>query len=625
MNKALNQIISQNSPNQIDHYRIVKKLGQGGMSIVYEGFDERLKRPVALKVLHPFLAESVEYRARFLREALATARLAHPNIVQVYNVSAAEGPHEQLYIACELVPGQTLRDFVKDWPIMEAPELAAMIIWQLTFALDHAHQKGIIHRDIKPENIMVSSDGQIKLMDFGIASVGSEESFTQKGMLMGSLAHMAPEVIEGQKATPTSDLFSLGTVFYWLVTKELPFQGESPHALLKAIVDGQAKKVQTISPYVTDDIAAIIENSIAKDFVNRFQSATEMGQAIEKALSHMGISINSKLLGDVLKDPKATWQQFNEAMAAQVSAKIKYLKNHHKDAQAYALECRLGAHASTTISPPRKKMPKILMVVGWTMTLVLSVSFMIHVTKTKRHDGFIQQHEVVQAKPIRAEEIASDAQNHENSPALELLAKPEAKPRENDNGIATIAAGKDNQGSPPLADEKSSDKNVPANHEYQPVKIVIWPFAHVTVDGKLVARNQKSITLELEKGTHRLLFTHPYAATVEKVLTIGAKTEPLELNISLTKSKPALLVVRSNVNADVAVDGHYRGTTEQSVTKPMVVSLPDRTHALKKEIVLSQEGYRPQILKTELIAGQVKELEVTLKPLGKESFGLAHE
>lgn len=623
MNKALNQIISQNSPNQIDHYRIVKKLGQGGMSIVYEGFDERLKRPVALKVLHPFLAESSEYRARFLREALATARLAHPNIMQVYNVSSAEGPNDQLYIACELVLGQTLRDFVQGWPLIKMPELAAMIIWQLTFALDHAHQKGIIHRDIKPENIMVNSDGQIKLMDFGIASVGSEESFTQKGMLMGSLAHMAPEVIEGKKATPASDLFSLGTVFYWLVTNELPFQGESPHALLKAIVESQAKKVQTISPYVTDDIAAVIEKGIVKDCMDRFQSAAEMGQSIEKALSHMGISINSKLLGDVLKDPKAKWKQFSDVIDSQVTAKIKYLKNHHKDAQAYALECRLGAHASATSRPQDKKIRKICIVACWASTLVLSASFLIYVTKTKGNDNVIPHPEMIEAKPLLAEDMAHESPKNDDSKTLDLSPELGAQPLA--DNLQKMVNSEAKPEPPSLEKQQSSNKNTPSNSERQLVKIVIWPFAHVSVDGKLVARNQKSLTLELENGIHRILFTHPYAATVEKVLTLDTKKGPLELNVSLTKSKPALLVVRSNVNADLAVEGHYRGTTDQSVTKPVLVALPDRTHALKKEVVISQEGYKAQIVKIELIAGQVKELEVTLKPMGKESFGLAHE
>lgn len=124
MNAALNPQNKPNSPTRIDHYRIVKKLGQGGMSIVYEGFDERLKRPVAIKVLHPFLAESEEYRARFLREAFAVARLTHPSIVQIFDVSRSENRHEHLYIVTELLVGQTLKEFVKCINMIEVPEIS---------------------------------------------------------------------------------------------------------------------------------------------------------------------------------------------------------------------------------------------------------------------------------------------------------------------------------------------------------------------------------------------------------------------------------------------------------------------------------------------------------------------
>ncbi len=221
----------------IAHYRIVRTIGSGGMSMVFEAFDERLKRSVALKMLHPFLAASPEYRERFFREAQAVARLAHPNIVQIFDVSHNAHDQSQLYIVTELLVGHTLRDLADVIDFVRLPELAALIIWQVLNALEHAHQNGIVHRDVKPENIMVCNNGQIKLMDFGIASVMGEKSLTQSGTLMGSFAHLSPEIIKGQGATAASDIFSIATVFYWLVSKKLPFDRDTPHALLKAIVE----------------------------------------------------------------------------------------------------------------------------------------------------------------------------------------------------------------------------------------------------------------------------------------------------------------------------------------------------------------------------------------------------
>ena len=251
MNKPASSPDSMPILGHSGHYRLVRKIGQGGMSVVYEAFDERLKRSVALKLLHPFLAEASEYKARFLREAQAVARLTHPNILQIYDVSHGD----KLYIVTELLNGGTLSEKTHKINFVELPELGTMIIYQMAKALEHAHSRGIIHRDIKPENIMITSDGQLKLMDFGIASIGSDESLTQTGTLLGSLAHVAPEVIKGEPATAQSDIYSLSTVFYWLLSGHLPFKGDSPHALLKAIVDKPAPKIQQMSTYVTDSLA----------------------------------------------------------------------------------------------------------------------------------------------------------------------------------------------------------------------------------------------------------------------------------------------------------------------------------------------------------------------------------
>ena len=324
---------------KVAHYHIIRKIGQGGMSIVYEGLDEKLKRPVAIKILHPFLASNEEYRSRFLREAETVARLSHPNIVQIFDVATAFD--EQLYIVTELLDGETLAEFSKVVHFSQFPELSAMVIFHVAEALMHAHQKGIIHRDIKPENIMVLKNGQIKLMDFGIASLGSEDSITQSGTLMGSLAHLAPEVIKGQKALIQSDIFSLSTVFFWMLTDELPFKGSSPHALLKAIVDTNPKKVQSLSPYITDDIALVVERGMKKDPDARFKNFDEFCDAIEKALSKMGLSIDKNLQA-VLKNPSEL-PAFQKRLLEKVERQIEIYQKQNDQAGVLALECRIKA------------------------------------------------------------------------------------------------------------------------------------------------------------------------------------------------------------------------------------------------------------------------------------------
>lgn len=579
MNTALNPLPLPNNPARIDHYRIVKKLGQGGMSVVYEGFDERLKRPVALKVLHPVLADASQYRARFFREAEAVARLTHPNIVQIFDVSHDTASNEHLYIATELVVGKTLKEFCTTFNTIEVPELSAMIIWQLTFALEHAHQKGIVHRDIKPENIMISNDGQIKLMDFGIATVGSEESMTEAGVLMGSLAHISPEVIKGHKATVASDIYSLSTVFFWLLTKQLPFNGDSPHALLKAIVDSEPKKVQTISPFITDDLALVLEKSMHKQPKYRYKSAHEMGECIENALKIMGIAMDTKLLTEVLRDTEGKIGQFKAIIAEQIQKQIQLYKNSHDDLGALILQCRLDAIPSGK--------PRFLRGPHWHKKALFGALITLLVT----------------AGMIISVKFKSPSLDDDRGAQAESLLEPVHDVKETTLPPPTITNEQ------PLATPQAAVKEI-----WQEVRLIIWPFADVSLDGKLIAKDQKSVRLKLKKGSYRLSFSHAYAATVEKMVRIDETGPPLDISVALVKSKPAFLVVRSAVDADVAVDGHYKGTTHKSITQPIVIPMPDKTHAAVKEIIVSHEGFLPVIVKTQIIAGQTKEINITLSP-----------
>ncbi len=580
--------ISQSHPIRIAHYRIVRKLGQGGMSIVYEGFDERLKRPVALKILHPFLAERFEYRTRFLREAEAVARLTNPNIVQIFDVSHSES--DQLYIVTELLVGETLRDFFNRFQFIDAPELSALIIWEIAGALEHAHKRGIIHRDIKPENIMICRDGQIKLMDFGIASIGSEESLTQSGTLMGSLAHLSPEVIKGQKATYASDIFSLTTVFYWLLSDRLPFQGDSPHAVLKAIVDVDAKKIQTLSPFVSDDLAMVVEKGMKKNPEARFSSAQAMCEAIEHSLSMLGVSIDIKQLHVVLRDPDEKLNHWKIAIFEHMKQKLVVYQQEKQDAHAMALECRLGAITPPKPAslPPRKRRAELFAATSVIISLALGVfAYSWWITRNQPIDASLP----VEVN-ILPEVLASDQAPQETDPPP-----------------------------PPLEEEKVEALEVvaptPKAPVFRSVEVVVWPFATISVDGRQVATDAKSVVLKLEVGTHKLTFSHAYAATVEKVLKVKEGQTPIEVHVALDKSKPAFLVVKSNIDSDVAVDGSYRGGSRKSLTKPIVIPMPDKSHAISKEVIISQDNYVPFIVETEFVAGQTKEIEVSLKPIAK--------
>lgn len=586
-------ITSSNEKNEslmvkkVAHYQILKKIGQGGMSTVYEAFDERLKRHVALKFLHPFLAEKPEYRARFFREAQACARLAHPNILQIFDISSKESSYE-LYIVTEFLTGGTLKERALMLDTFEFPELGAMIIAQILQALEHAHKNGIIHRDIKPENIMLTQEGQIKLMDFGIASIGSEENLTDAGSLLGSLAHVAPEVIKGQKATIQSDLFSLSTVFYWLLTKELPFSGNSPHALLKSIVDAEPKKPQTISPFVSDSLSLIIEKGMEKDPKKRFKSAWEYASAIESSLLNMGVSADTKKLPLVLGNPKKELSAFKSMLLEQISAKKNSYEQQQCEALALTLQCRLDASSeSYEAKTILKKKNHLGRVQSYFVIILIFLVFLIG-------DGRVVDKEI-DKKTLEIPILASFA--------------PEAKPEPDypENPLQNVIINPSN-----LIEEKKEIHD--QSFEEVNLEIVIWPFATVWINGKVVAKNTKSVIKKLKPGEYLLTFTHPYAATVRKNIKLIGSLKSEKIKISMTKSKPSFLIVNSDIEADVVIDNQFKGSTNTSLANPIVILLPDKSHAITKEIIIQKQGFKPIIVNEKFIAGHTKTIFVKLVP-----------
>jgi len=567
------------------HYRLVRKIGQGGMSVVYEAFDERLKRSVALKLLHPFLAQASEYKTRFLREAQAVARLTHPNILQIYDISHTE----KLYLVTELLSGPTLKQQADIINFVELPELSAMIICQMAKALEHAHSRGIIHRDIKPENIMITN-GQLKLMDFGIASIGSDESLTQAGTLLGSLAHVAPEIIKGEHATPQSDIYSLCTVFFWLLSGELPHKGDSPHALLKAIVDNPAQKIQQLSAYVSDSLAHIIERGMHKNPKERFDSANQLALAIESALLEMGVIFDLNKLTTLLQKPEQELESFKHALLTSIKNQAIFYQQNAQHAQALALECRLEAVAGLTKT---KKSKKNFLLVYISIGAVLSGLFLTFFIFQTRNYPIIITPPIQNNSLILLKEFESELL--EPTPAVEKKAPPE---------LASIEAPA--VPAPPVQSQKPLAT--------QEVIITIWPFATIIVDGVVVAQDVKHQRIKLEPGLRRLKFTHPYAATVEKVVHVKSVKEPFELAIVMNKTKPAFLIVRCEPEANIAVNGIFKGSSTKSLKRPIVVPMPDKTHALLTEIIVQRDGFKPVLIPVKFIAGQRQEITITLVP-----------
>jgi serine/threonine protein kinase len=225
-------------------YRIVRKLGSGGMGVVYEAEDLRLKRTVALKFLPPGLTADAEARERFVHEARAASSLDHPNICTIHEVDEAE--EGSLYIVMACYQGESLKDKLGRGTL--APVEAIRIAAEVAEGLAKAHEHGIVHRDVKPGNIMVTSDGLAKILDFGLAKLAGEARMTATGTTVGTVAYMSPEQARGDEVDARTDVWSLGVVLYEMATGALPFDRASDRAVLNAIVHDEPRPAKDLRP-----------------------------------------------------------------------------------------------------------------------------------------------------------------------------------------------------------------------------------------------------------------------------------------------------------------------------------------------------------------------------------------
>src|SRR3989441_5604695 len=253
----------------ISHYKILEKLGEGGMGVVYKAEDTKLDRLVALKFLPQHLTANHTEKARFLQEAKAAAALNHPNVCSVIDLQEANG---QQFIIMEYVEGKTLRQAI---PVKELGDVFAFAS-QIAEALRAAHNKGIVHRDVKADNIMVTPDGRIKVMDFGLAKLKGSMKLTRTSSTVGTLAYMAPEQIQGGEVDARSDLFSFGVVMFEMLTGKLPFHGDHEAALMYSIVHEGPEPLGKYRKDVPPVLTRIVSRLLEKNAEQRYQTTGDL-------------------------------------------------------------------------------------------------------------------------------------------------------------------------------------------------------------------------------------------------------------------------------------------------------------------------------------------------------------
>ncbi len=286
----------------ISHYRIVEELGRGGMGVVYKAVDVNLDRDVALKFLPPHLAGDSVAKERFIQEAKTASSLDHPNICTIYDIADVSGFEDstvtaessgRTFIAMACYDGQTLREKLDDGPIphQEAVNIAAQVLK----GLGKAHEAGIIHRDIKPANIMLTTDGTVKILDFGVAKLGEGQDLTREGSTIGTTAYMSPEQVRGEEASAQTDLWAAGVLLYEMLSGKKPFSSGYEQATVYSILNEPHKAL--VDDDAPEELRIIVDRLLEKDPTERYNNAAEVLGLIgagELTMSRTGVSATSR-------------------------------------------------------------------------------------------------------------------------------------------------------------------------------------------------------------------------------------------------------------------------------------------------------------------------------------------
>ncbi len=554
---------------QIGRYRILEQLGQGGMSVVYKGLDTTLDREVAVKVLHPHLSQKAESRKRLDREARAVARLHHPNILEVYDFSGADSP--EAFIVTEYIRGKTLREFIAGEPL-SPPEVAAMVLHEIANALTHAHEAGVLHRDLKPENVMVRDDGVIKLTDFGIAKIlDRDEKMTMTGALVGSPAHMAPEIIEGEESGAEADVFSLGTMLYLFVTGKLPFTAPNTTATLKRILDCVYEDPRQTVPTCSDELTEIIGTCLQRQPANRYPTAGKLRDALAGLLGELGLSRPHEELPRFFLDPRGYRKELVGRITSTLLDRAQKLIADKKSARALSALNQVLAHDPTNAQAAglldamkarklrearTKRLLRLATVGGSTFVIGMAALKGVQVA-TRAPEPTVPlsfgPHEVVLAsvnwpqKVVEAPPVPIDAGVPE--PVVDAgMAMPITKPTPKPTPVVRTTPEK-------------SPEALPGPSLVE-VTINVRPFGYVTVDNGPRSADQLAVhKLQLPPGEHRFVVTCDDACdtngtTRKELVTSGGPpiniVAPLKASMLSFEGFPADAVVQIGAESRAA-------------------------------------------------------------------------
>jgi serine/threonine protein kinase len=593
-------------------YEVLEELGHGGMATVYRAHDPRLVRDVAIKILHPHLRDNREIAHRFSGEAKAVAKLKHPNIVEVYDVSSEE--EAERYLVVELIRGPTLRKLLEERAPLP-PEIAAAIVLEILSGLVDAHAAGIVHRDVKPENVLVEFASSasaserlgsapllnvaVKLTDFGIAKMLDAQGVTSTGQVLGSPAHMAPEQIEGREVDGRADVFGVGVLFYEAVVGHLPFRGNNPAQVLRRVLEGLYESAEHERPVIGREWSAILDRALARECADRYADAASMREAIEAELTRLSITAPRKELEAWLKEPD-TWAKRHEARMVDVLCSIGAGARDASDpvtaAAAYnrALAYRPG-DAALLKQVSRLQRSEARTRLARRVVPLLLASFMLSTSAyaiarwwrgSRGSNGSL----VGKGEPSapRLSPLPSESQSPAHGPSsIEVRGEGFVSP------VGSFEAKRTAPALPPLKSARPPVQRLVSFRTLSPSFGVL-----LAIDGLGAAEPDPTRPFPLDDRAHSLRFSCRNDLCVSKTIDIGAGTEDVELDIVL-----------SVVSAKLIVDGeptHSYGVTEipsLTVSIGIATDIPMKSGSRELHVFdRTDPSSKPQLVK--VVAGK---------------------
>jgi len=573
--------------NVVEKYEVIQKIGEGGMATVYRGRHVTLGREVAIKVLHPHLSASERNRQRFAREARAIEHLEHDNILKIFDYSGTDT--EKCYIVTEFIDGITLQELLNE-RVRFPSEVAIEIGIKLALALDYAHGLGIIHRDLKLENVMIRRDGTLKLMDFGIARFLDEVNLTITGALIGSPAYMSPEQAMERVLDSRSDLFSLGTLLFHLVTGQLPFTGANPSIVLRNVIEAKRPGVQELAPDVSANLADIIEQLMQTEPEDRPTSAQAVADRLGECLAEVGVDEDDNLsLPRWLQDPKNYDERLTELLTVQLleTGKARLAERDHlgalrmfnrllsmDDQNEEVLTLIRGMHGMKDSNRPRWRL--VSLGIGL-LLLVGTVSIGFWPDRQPSTQALVVEDSLGEATPQAREDAALANEDERDAPPAIVATDPVESDITPQNSSPPPAVA------PRPTPQRQTKPSSTSQRTVSPATVLITvpgSWGDIFIDGDLKGRTGAVGSLEVSPGTHVLGIRNDHALPWQESFTV-APGERKTIEVTNLQRKPARFRMTNapSPKCTVTVDGIRRGTIE-SLANSLQVRAPQRSHDL---------------------------------------------